>query len=236
LTEIKILLTEDDLAHAKLVEVYLSATAQFEVSITHAITLEQCLKELKTNQFDVLLLDLGLPDSKGINTLERVIEKYQDQSIVLLTSDVDENLGVKAVKIGAQDFLHKEKLSIDSLSRAILYARERNVLLKQVNQTKQKYEIVFNGSSEAIYASKFDGSIEVCNKSFCDLLGYTMKEVLSEPGFTKKCYKNEEDREKLQGEIEKKGSVVNNEIKLINKQNKVIECSISANIWRNDNG
>ena len=103
MTEIKILLVEDELAHAKLVEVYLSATANFKVSITHATTLKQTLIELSSKQFDVVLLDLGLPDSNGIATLERVIEEYKQQSIVLLTSDVDENLGVRAVQMGAQD-------------------------------------------------------------------------------------------------------------------------------------
>jgi len=354
-TEIKILLVEDELAHAKLVEVYLSATANFKVSITHATTLEQTLIELSSKQFDVVLLDLGLPDSNGIATLERVIEEYKQQSIVLLTSDVDENLGVRAVQMGAQDFLNKEKLGIDSLSRAILYARERNKLLKQVSRSthrlkeaevlanmgnyeidvetnkldasenlkkifninkdedltynfflssiirektdikkvldkaikgaekfsiehkikigsdiifvrhigqfsagklvgtiqditeyeetkneldtsRKRYEIIFNETSEAIYASRLDGSIEVCNKSFCDLLGFTMEEVLSDPEFTKKRYKNEHDRKKLEQEVSKNFAVRDYEVVLTNKNNKEIECSISANMWNGANG
>ena len=355
MTEIKILLVEDELAHAKLVEVYLSATANFKVSITHATTLEQTLIELSSKQFDVVLLDLGLPDSNGIATLERVIEEYKQQSIVLLTSDVDENLGVRAVQMGAQDFLNKEKLGIDSLSRAILYARERNKLLKQVSRSthrlkeaevlanmgnyeidvetnkldasenlkkifninkdedltynfflssiirektdikkvldkaikgaekfsiehkikigsdiifvrhigqfsagklvgtiqditeyeetkneldtsRKRYEIIFNETSEAIYASRLDGSIEVCNKSFCDLLGFTMEEVLSDPEFTKKRYKNEHDRKKLEQEVSKNFAVRDYEVVLTNKNNKEIECSISANMWNGANG
>jgi len=354
-TEIKILLVEDELAHAKLVEVYLSATANFKVSITHATTLKQTLIELSSKQFDVVLLDLGLPDSNGIATLERVIEEYKQQSIVLLTSDVDENLGVRAVQMGAQDFLNKEKLGIDSLSRAILYARERNKLLKQVSRSTQRlkeaevlanmgnyeidvetnkldasenlkkifnlnededltynfflssiirekndikkvlnkaikcaekfsiehkikigsdiifvrhigqfsagklvgtiqditeyeetkneldtsrkrYEIIFNETSEAIYASRLDGSIEVCNKSFCDLLGFTMEEVLSDPEFTKKRYKNEQDRKGLEQEVSKNFAVRDYEVVLTNKNNKEIECSISANMWKGANG
>jgi len=354
-TEIKILLVEDELAHAKLVEVYLSATANFKVSITHATTLKQTLIELSSKQFDVVLLDLGLPDSNGIATLERVIEEYKQQSIVLLTSDVDENLGVRAVQMGAQDFLNKEKLGIDSLSRAILYARERNKLLKQVSRSTQRlkeaevlanmgnyeidvetnkldasenlkkifnlnededltynfflssiirekndikkvlnkaikcaekfsiehkikigsdiifvrhigqfsagklvgtiqditeyeetkneldtsrkrYEIIFNETSEAIYASRLDGSIEVCNKSFCDLLGFTMEEVLSDPEFTKKRYKNEQDRKRLEQEVSKNFAVRDYEVVLTNKNNKEIECSISANMWKGANG
>lgn len=347
-TEIKILLTEDELAHAKLVEVYLT-TANFKVNITHTTTLAECLKELGKNKFDVVLLDLGLPDSKGINTLERVVEKYKEQSIVLLTSDVNENLGIKAVQMGAQDFLNKEKLGIDSLSRAIQYAKERNKLLKQVGRTNQRlkdaevlanmgsyeidvattkintsdglkkifkiddenftyksflnsflnrkeiekkfkdainnnekftiqhkikinknilfvrhngtfnagklvgtiqditkyeetkneldasrkrYEIIFNETSEAIYASKPDGSIEVCNKSFCDLLGFTMEEVLSDPEFTNKRYKNPDDRKKLRLEIENKGAASSYEVVLVNKNEEEIECSVSAGIWK----
>lgn len=343
--EIKILLTEDELAHAKLVEVYLSATATFKVSITHAITLAQTLDELSKNQFDVVLLDLGLPDSKGIKTLELVIEKHKEQSIVLLTSAADESLGFRAVAMGAQDFLNKEKLGIDSLSRAILYARERNRLLKQVGRTNQRLieaeilakmgnyeidlaskkmdasenlkriyqidsgdltyesflkslfdektfekiikkgekftlqhkikvendilfvrhigtinagklqgiiqditeyeetkneldatrrrtEIIFNETSQAIYASKSDGRIEVCNKAFCDLLGFTMKEVLADPNFTEKRYKNPNDRKKLQAEIVKNGSASAYEVILIDKNEKEIECSISAGIWK----
>lgn len=349
MTEIKILLVEDELAHAKLVEVYLSAAANFKVSITHAITLKQCLNELSINKFDVVLLDLGLPDSKGIKTLQKVIDAYKEQSIVLLTSDVDDNLGVRAVQMGAQDFLNKERLGIDSLAKAIMYARERNRLLKQVGRSTQRlkeaealaklgnyeidietskldaseslkkifniledkdltykfflnsivekarvkkildkaiknketfniehkikinsdisfvrhigkltagklvgtiqditeyeetkneldasrkrYEIIFNETSEAIYASRTDGSIEVCNKSFCDLLGFSMGDVLADPEFTLKRYKNAEKRDELQLEVSKNGKVSNYEAVLINKDGREIHCSISANVW-----
>jgi len=231
-TEIKILLIEDNMGHAKLVEVYLSAAANFEVSINHATTLKECLKELSQNQFDVVLLDLGLPDSSGLNTLKEVLKKHKDQSIVLLTSDIDKNLGLRAVKLGAQDFLQKEKLTIESLSRAIEYALQRGIMLKRI----KRYEIIFNETNEAIYVSKFDGDIEVCNKAFCDLLGYKMDEVLHDDKFSKKCYKNLNDRKKLQAEIEKKGRVKDFAVKLLNKKGDVIECSIAANIWKENNG
>jgi len=140
MTEIKILLIEDELAHAKLVEVYLSAAANFRANLTHVTTLKECLNKLSNTQFDVLLLDLGLPDSNGLNTLYKVTEKYKEKPIIILTNDKDENLGVEAVKMGAFDFMNKEKLGIDSLSKAILYGNERKLLLMQISKLTQKLQ------------------------------------------------------------------------------------------------
>ncbi len=135
---IKILLVEDEWAHAKLVEVFLAGTTQLEVDITHVLSLKECLETLNKGSYDVVLLDLNLGDSKGINTLENLFENSPNASVVLLTGNDDERVGITAIQKGAQDFLNKNHLDTATLTKAVLYAHQRKKLQTDLAYSNQK--------------------------------------------------------------------------------------------------
>ena len=90
------------------------------------------MKRLSEVKFDALLLDLGLPDSNGMETLVKVISQYPELPVIVLTGLADEQAGVRAVHQGAQDYLTKGEINSDLLIRSIRYAIERKRLLTEM--------------------------------------------------------------------------------------------------------
>ena len=104
---IKILLIEDNLGDAYLIEEYLEEFANLSYEIKNVGTLTEALSVLKKQLFDVIVLDLGLPDSDGINTFFKIYNENPLIHIILLTELEDEAIGSYAVEKGAKDFLVK---------------------------------------------------------------------------------------------------------------------------------
>jgi two-component system, sensor histidine kinase and response regulator len=119
-----ILLVEDSMPDARYVQELLSNRKYI---VAHASNLAQAQSEvsMKANSFDVVLLDLSLPDGKGLQTFSSMIEQAPKMPILILTGLDDEDLALQAVKLGAQDYILKKELNEYSLSRAIRYAIER---------------------------------------------------------------------------------------------------------------
>ena len=136
---LNILLIEDNPGDARIVEILLDDSDLPQCRITHCQTLGEGVNKLLENDFDVVLLDLSLPDSRGFETLERLISAKPDVNVVVMTGYTDKALGLNAVKAGAQDFLTKGGFDSEILSKTIRYAIERkNVLIKLAAATRAR--------------------------------------------------------------------------------------------------
>jgi signal transduction histidine kinase len=135
---IKVLIVEDDPGDARLAEVTLSQSSHlvFETEITDCLSL--AMERLCGGSFDVVLLDMGLPDSQGLDTLSRVHNENQEIPIVVLTGFDDEEMGVQAMQAGAQDYLAKGQDVNRSLIRCIRYAIERKKAETQIKTYTQE--------------------------------------------------------------------------------------------------
>ena len=122
---IRILLVEDNPGDARLVKEALTGAGQGSFQLTHAADLGSALEGLRRETYDVVLLDLGLPDSQGLETLSTAHGEAPEVPIVVLTGLSDETLGVEAVKSGAQDYLFKGHIESRLLARSVRYAIER---------------------------------------------------------------------------------------------------------------
>ena len=100
--------------------------AGLRFDLKRAERLSAGIGKIKLNGFDVILLDLSLPDSQGLGTLIKLNEIKPAAPVIVLTGFTDEALGVKAVKEGAQDYLIKGQIDKNILARSIRYAIERN--------------------------------------------------------------------------------------------------------------
>jgi DNA-binding response OmpR family regulator len=134
----RVLLIEDNPGDARLIrETLREATGTpFELECTERLSLG--LERLTEGGIDVVLLDLGLPDSQGIDTLAKVRAEAPDIPVVVLTGLEDETLAVKAVQQGAQDYLGKGELDNRLLVRSIRYATERQRWEKEREREKEK--------------------------------------------------------------------------------------------------
>jgi CheY-like chemotaxis protein len=105
--KIKILLIEDNSGDAYLIEEHLEEFANFLYELNNVGTLNEALSVLKEQSFDVIVLDLGLPDSDGVNTFFRIYNENQLIPIIILIELDDEAIGAYAVENGAHDFVAK---------------------------------------------------------------------------------------------------------------------------------
>jgi signal transduction histidine kinase len=134
----KVLLIEDNPADARLVSILLLDTDLISCKITHAETLTEAIKIIETGErFDAVLCDLTLPDSRGFETLERLLARCPDQNVIVQTGLADKNLGLQAVRAGAQDFLVKGAYDGDLLGKTLRYAIERRTVLERLEETQR---------------------------------------------------------------------------------------------------
>ncbi len=134
----KLLLVEDNPGDARLIQEMLSEVETSKFEVTHEVSLNDALKRLSSGAFDVILLDLGLPDSHGLDTFTSVYAQAADVPIVVMSGFDDESFAIKAVRQGAQDYLVKGRIESSLLVRAIRYASERKRLLMELKESQQK--------------------------------------------------------------------------------------------------
>jgi len=124
-TPIRVLLIEDQLSDAVLLEDTLTEAAPGRFTVTRADRLATAVELLHRQPFDVILSDLGLPDSQGAETFVRLRQQANHLPIILLTGFNDEQMAIATVQAGAQDYLVKGRVPGDLLVRALQYAIER---------------------------------------------------------------------------------------------------------------
>ena len=120
-----VLLVEDNPGDAFLIQEQFRAAQTFAYRLTHVEYLEKAIALLTKDSFDVILLDLSLPDSRGLETLKNLEAKAFGIPIVILTGINDENLAIQAVRYGAQDYLVKGQVMGEILVHSLRYAMER---------------------------------------------------------------------------------------------------------------
>ena len=134
---IKVLLVEDNPGDARLLREMLVEAAYALFKLTHVERLSEALKRLSEEAFDLVLLDLSLPDGQGLETFTTVHAQAPGVPIVVLTGLDDETLAVRAVQAGAQDYLVKGRVDGDLLMRAMRYAIERHRIMRGHRLSRQ---------------------------------------------------------------------------------------------------
>ncbi len=135
---ISILIVEDNEIDHKVLEAMLSEAPPLISRLKTVSSLASAIKSLSSDQFDVVVLDLNLPDSRGQDTLKQLNKMYPDVAIVVNTGAYEDELGVKTLGFGAQDFLVKGKYSTYILNKTLRYAIERKRLEIELKQAYHK--------------------------------------------------------------------------------------------------
>ena len=134
----RVLLVEDQSADARLTLEDLRDVADLDaIEATHVRTLAEALAVLERHRFDIVLLDLGLPDATGLDAVTAMLECGPDLPIVVLSGLDDERTALEAVLHGAQDYLIKGQVDRSLLRRALRYAIERKRVERELNRRAQ---------------------------------------------------------------------------------------------------
>jgi len=173
-----ILLVEDNPGDVRLIQEFLCDAKMISFQVEVAERLSDGLKALSEGRFDVVLLDLSLPDSSGLETLAKVLSNTQHVAIIVLTGLSDEGLALEAMRKGAQDYLVKDHVDEHLLSRAIRYAIERKRTEEALRESEEKYRTILESIEDGYYEVDIAGDFTFFNDSMCRILGYTKDELM----------------------------------------------------------
>lgn len=142
-SHLDILHVEDEADHQQLfARILRKTTKPWTVDLEQADSLEEALEKFDNKEYDLIFLDLNLPDSGMEDTLNKNLQKFSETAVVVLTSLNDYEIGRRAVAAGAEDYLAKEKLDGDLLRRTITNSQERHrskVRLEERNQELKNF-------------------------------------------------------------------------------------------------
>lgn len=181
--KIKVLLVEDNPADAVLIEEYLSDAPEGDFALQTAARLDAALDVLAQDEIDVVLLDLRLPDSKGLDTVAQVMAAAPGMPVVVLTGMDDVETGLQAIRLGIQDYLVKGRIDNETISRTLHYAIDRqstfNLLADQLGFQQQ----IVDAMPVPMFCVDRDQVIIGCNTAFGELIGHSYNELFGSSVF-----------------------------------------------------
>jgi PAS domain S-box-containing protein len=178
---LKVLLVEDNFSEAERFEEFLADVRRIRFELTQTQRLDETLRLLELDSFDVILLDLFLPDSEGLETVVSVRSKALLTPIVVLTSLEDEDLAVNAIQSGAQDYLLKGQVNTPLLVHAVRYAIERSQMLLHLRETEQRYALAMSGGQVGVWQVNLSNRDIYVSPNLKTLLGYVDREIGTNP-------------------------------------------------------
>ena len=176
---VTILLIEDNPGDARRVEEILKDVRGFLYNYVRVDRLSKGFSRLEENDIDIVLLDLNLADSIGYDTFTQFHRRFPDVPVILLTGLNDEELGLHAVRDGAQDYLAKGNLEGNLLARSIRYAMERKLAAIALHKSEQLFKKTFSSLTDAVFIIDAK-TIEIadCNPAASSIFGFTRKEMI----------------------------------------------------------
>ncbi|NQS90677.1 response regulator [Patescibacteria group bacterium] len=181
---IKVLLIEDNPAYTRLIREMIAEARNIpKLDLEHTDCLSTGLKRLTKGGIDMVLLDLRLPDSQGLDTLIKLHDQVSQMPIVVLTGLADEALGVKAVQKGAQDYLVKGQVDSNLLVRAMRYATERKKAEEALVQERDLLQALIDNIPDSIYFKDDKNRFVRVNKAKAEHPGATPENMIGKTDF-----------------------------------------------------
>jgi two-component system CheB/CheR fusion protein len=179
-----VLLIEDNPGDARLVKEMLKENNSVKINITTAQTLKESMDELFSNSYDVILLDLNLPDSNGIDTIYNIKKISDDIPIIVLTGLMDNEFSDKAISLyKVDDYLLKDELLPSLLIRTIKYVIERKEDIKKIEEERKKVKQYIDIAGVIIISMDKKGNIELANKMATELLSHNGDSIVGRNWF-----------------------------------------------------
>jgi PAS domain S-box-containing protein len=171
---IRVLLVEDNPGDARLIAEMLLEVDPRLFKLQSVDRLQAALQRMGRAAVDVVLLDLGLPDSTGLDTFHRAHQEAAAEPIIIISGFDDEETALQAVRDGAQDYLVKGRIDGPALGRIIRYAIERQGTEVQLRWLR----LAVDQSPASIFITDPRGTIQYVNQRFTEITGYTAQDAI----------------------------------------------------------
>ncbi|MBM3709163.1 MAG: HD domain-containing protein [Actinobacteria bacterium] len=237
--KLTILIIEDNPADARLIREYLAEVEVEEYDFRYASNLSEGLKIISEDGCDLILLDLDLPDSTGLDSISKLTPRENNIALIVFTGNKDLDTAVSSLDMGAQDYLIKGQFDSDILARSISYAIERKKIEverkhfeSKIIKVAKEWSTTFDAIRDAISIIDLDGKIirtnkamsKIFKKSYDELKSNTCQKLLS-------SFSHPQSECPLQrAKLSKK-----RETRIIKADDKFFECVIDPVLDENNN-
>lgn len=235
---IRVLLIEDNLDDVTFLRRTLQRVSGTHFQLEPVRSLAEGFAQLKAGGIDVVLLDLSLPDSSGLETFSALKAQARETPVIVLSGLDDETVAVNAVHAGAEDYLVKGRVDSQLITRAIIYALERMESRRALLKAEEKYRGIFENSIIGIFQTTPDGRYQDVNTALIRIYGYESRADLmarvSDIG--RLLYVDPGRRAEFVRLMHEKGSIQDFESRIFRRDGSVIWISESARAVRDPNG
>jgi diguanylate cyclase (GGDEF)-like protein/PAS domain S-box-containing protein len=176
-----LLLVEDNPGDARLLREMLNEAGAHKTEMTQAVSMGEAERHLTQELFDIVLLDLGLPDAQGLEAVRRARAVAPHVPLVVLTGLDDESLATLALQEGAQDYLIKGQIETRGLLRALRYAIERKTMEEALFVVKERAQVTLNCIGDAVVCTDISRNITFLNLVAEKMTGWPWEEALGRP-------------------------------------------------------
>lgn len=225
----RILIIEDNPGDLVLIEDYL--TEQIEVPrIQIAKSFQEAHNFLSSDShFDIVLLDLTLPDLSGMDLISRILGISRDIPVIVLTGFSDMEFSIQSISLGVSDYLLKNDLNASSLYKSILYCLERKKRVHELKESEKRYSELFRLNPQPIWIFDLETFKFVqVNHAAVQLYGYSVEEFLNMTVFD---FKSEKDNKRLRRtliENAESNQTVQRKSKHLTKSGELLDVEIQA--------
>ncbi|MBT8340875.1 MAG: diguanylate cyclase [Desulfatitalea sp.] len=187
----QLLIIEDEPDMVSALRRLLTRQRMIRFDILASETLADGIVSLSDFPIDVVLLDLHLPDSQGLATLQRLTRQFKNIPIIIMTGFQDDELALEALRQGAQDFIYKSQMPDVQIIQSIRYAIERKQSELALAKSQERYRRLAETANDLIITCDMDGGITYLNHaalealafSASDMEGLTLSKLISEKSF-----------------------------------------------------
>ena len=202
----------------------------------------ECLKIVATQEFDLVILDIIMPEMDGIEVLARIKEMHNAPEVIMITGYADKEKAIATFRLDAYDFIEKpfeSKEILNTISHCLKQLELRRDLDKKTRELKQseeKYRRIFDDSKDMIYVTTREGKMIDVNQAGVELFGYDSKQELLGIESVEVLYHNPGDRKPFQERIERDGFVKDYAVELKKKDGTKINVLITSTARKDEKG
>lgn len=227
-TPIRLLIVEDDVEDRKQLEGLLARSSHDGYEVCCADCLASALRLLRDHPFDLILLDPGLPDSQGMDSVERLQAQAPDVPIIVFGGLDDESMATRAAQTGVQDYLIKGQVDSRLLMRSIRCAVERKKVERRCQAAERRHRTIFENSAVAIMVVNQEGRLVSWNQFTEHLLGMGKGDLLARD--VRSLYPPPEWQRICAMNLRRKGMQHHMETKMIRGDGEIIDVDISLSV------
>jgi PAS domain S-box-containing protein len=233
---LRVLIVEDNPADVDLVREALPETGQGAFRVESAPRLSAALARLGARGIDLVLLDLGLPDSQGLDTLRRLRDAEPAVPVIVLTGNVDQAIGLAAVSEGAQDYLVKGEVTGDSIARSIRHALQRSRAEERLRESEERFRTLYENAPIGLYRAAPDGAILLANPALVRMLGFSSTDQLMMTDLSADGFAPSYPRNQFMEHIKTNGTVAGLEAVWTRRDGTSLAVRESAHAMRDSDG